>query len=108
MTQSDLLQPLHRFLDQSQRLLALAEAGEWEAFEALLAERQKGLASVGDNALLIAVAKAGLADEMRQLLAEIQTSNNRVAEVAERSRADLAVQLRQVVQAEKAIDAYKK
>lgn len=105
---TDLLQPLHQFLEQSRRLLGLAKADDWEAFEVLLEERQQGLSALGDNKLLIAVAKAGVADEMRALLAEIQAVNNQLGEVAEAGRADLAAQLRQVVQAEKAIEAYKK
>lgn len=106
--QPDLLHPLKLFLDQSRRLLELAEEGDWAAFETRLAERQLGLANLGDNALLIGVAKAGLADEMRQLIADIQSVNDRIGEVAERERTDLAAQLRQSYQAEKAIDAYKK
>lgn len=106
--QPDLLHPLRRFLEQSRQLLGLAENSDWEAFETLLTERQQGLASLGEGALLIAVAKAGLADEMRQLIADIQSVNDRIGEVAERERTDLAGQLRQSFQAEKAIDAYKK
>lgn len=105
---NNLLHPLHQFLEQSRQLLGLAEAGEWETFETLLEERQKGLPALGDNKLLIAVAKAGAADEMRALLADIQAVNNQLEVVAQAGRADLAGQLRQVVQAGKAIDAYKK
>lgn len=105
---NDLLQPLHQFLEQSRLLLGMAQAGEWESFESLLATRQQGLAALSNNQILIAVAKAGRADEMRELLADIRTANDRIAEVAETSRADIGSQLRQLVQAEKAIDAYKK
>lgn len=108
MTTPELLQPLQIFLEQSQQLLTLAEAEEWETFEKLLAERQEGLAALGENQLLIAVAKAGLADDMRHLLAQIQGTNDRIGQVAEQSRADIAAQLRQSLQAEKAIDAYSK
>jgi hypothetical protein len=108
MSTTEILQPLHQFLLQSRQLLALAQSGEWEAFEVLLQERQAGMPTLGENQLLIAVAKSGQADEMRRLLADIQVVNDEIAKVAETGRAELAAQLRQVMQAEKAIDAYRK
>jgi hypothetical protein len=108
MTTPDVLLPLRQFLQLSQQLLALANTEEWVEFELLLKKREEGLAALGDNHLLIAVTKAGLAEDMRGLLGDIQQVNDQIGMVAERNKADLAVQLRKAFQAEKAIDAYQK
>ncbi len=107
MTEDSLLQPYHRFHEQTLELIALAEAGDWTAFEALLAERQQGMAPLGDNQRLIEATRTGRAEELRSTILSIQAANDLLAQIAETSRADLADQLRQAFQAEKAIDAYK-
>lgn len=106
MTTPDVLLPLREFLHLSEQLLVLANAEEWAEFESLLKKREDGLTSLGDNRLLIAVTKAGLAEEMRVLLRDIQQVNDQIGIVADRNKADLAAQLRKAYQAEKAIDAY--
>lgn len=108
MSTTDILQPLQQFLEQSQRLLAMAHAGDWAGFEVLLQERQAAMPTLGDSQLLIAVAKAGKADQMRELIAEIQVVNTQIGEVAESGRGEIAAELTQLLQAEKAMKAYQK
>lgn len=108
MTTPDVLLPLRQFLQLSQQLLALANTEEWAEFELLLKKREESLTLLGDKRLLITVTKAGLAEDMRGLLGDIQQVNDQIGMVAERNKADLAVQLRKAFQAEKAIDAYQK
>lgn len=108
MSTTDILQPLQQFLAQSQRLLDLARAGDWTEFEVLLQERQVAIPTLGESQLLIAVAKAGKADQMRELITEIQVVNTQIGEVAENGRGELAAELKQLLQAEKAMKAYQK
>lgn len=106
MTSDELLAPLVTFLAQTQDLLALGEAGDWEAFASLLEQRQAGLAALGDSQQLIALAKAGKGEEAGFLIQQIQAANDQLAKLAEASKEELGEQLRQALQAEKALGAY--
>lgn len=108
MTAIDVLAPLNLFLQQTEQLVALAKSGDWQAFELLLAEREAALPALSDSGLLIAVANAGLEEEMRSLITRIQDVNNCLGQLAENNKTILVSELRLAMQAEKAIDAYKK
>jgi hypothetical protein len=106
MTSDDLLSPLVTFLAQTRELLVLGKAGDWEAFASLLDQRQAGLAALGDNQRLLALARAGQAEEARFLIQQIQEANEQLGKLAEASKEELGEQLRQAVQAQKAVGAY--
>lgn len=101
-----LLDPLSRALSQSQALLSLAEAGDWDSFETLVQQRQQGLLSINDAEYLQSLAQADLEPQAAHMIEEIQTINKRLSELAEISREQVASELRQTNRAMKAIDAY--
>ncbi len=101
-----LLDPLARALSQSQALLSLAEAGDWDSFETLVQQRQQGLLSINDADYLNSLAQADLEPQAASMINEIQGINKRLAELAERSRDQVASELRHSNKGIKAIDAY--
>lgn len=101
-----LLDPLSRALSQSQALLSLAEAGDWESFETLVQQRQQGLLSINDVEYLQSLAHADLEPQAARIIEEIQTINKRLAELAEISREQVVSELRHNNRVAKAIDAY--
>jgi hypothetical protein len=107
MPDSAILTRLEVFLDQSQRLLVLAQANDWEEFERLMTERQQLLPSLSENSFLIEVTKAGLADKAKAMINDIKQIDACIVESAEHSKKDIAAKLRQSHQASKALDAYR-
>lgn len=101
-----LLDPLSRALSQSQALLSLAEASDWDSFETLVQQRQQGLLSVNDEEYLKSLAQANLEAKAASLVEEIQQINKRLSALANVSRDQIASELRQSNRAVKAIDAY--
>lgn len=101
-----LLDPLSRALSQSQALLSLAEAGDWDSFETLVQQRQQGLLSVNDEEYLKSLAQANLETKAAYMIEEIQQLNKRLSALAGISREQVASELRQSAKAMKAIDAY--
>ena len=101
-----LLDPLTRALSQSQALLSLAQAGDWESFETLVQQRQQGLLSLNDQEYLESLAQADLETKAANLIQEIQAINKTLAELAESHRENSASELRQNNRSVKAIDAY--
>lgn len=101
-----LLDPLSRALSQSQALLSLAQAGDWESFETLVQQRQQGLLSLNDQEYLESLAQADLETKAANVIQEIQAINKTLAELAESHRENAASELRQNNRSVKAIDAY--
>ncbi len=101
-----LLDPLVRALSQSQALLSLAQADDWESFETLVQQRQQGLLSINDTEYLESLAQADLEAKAADMIMEIKTINKQLAELAVISRDKSASELRQSNIANKAIDAY--
>lgn len=101
-----LLDPLARALSQSQALLSLAQAGDWESFETLVQQRQQGLLSINDPEYLESLAQADLEAQAAGVIQEIQGINKRLSELAETNRDNAASELRQSNRVTKAIDAY--
>lgn len=101
-----LLDPLTRALSQSQALLSLAQAGDWESFETLVQQRQQGLLSVNDPEYLESLAKADLESQAASVIQEIQDINKTLSELAVISRDGAASELRQSNKLSKALDAY--
>jgi len=101
-----LLTPLARALNQSQILLALAQAGDWESFETLVQERQQALLSINDSSYLESLAQANLEAKAADIIQEIKAINRKLNQLAELSLEKTASELRQTHRANKAIDAY--
>lgn len=106
MSQASQLQPFYEFLHISRNLVELAKEGQWDNFQEILNTRQQLVATLESQAFLDQVAAAGLADEARLLIAEIQSINDQLATTAEAVRDELAKEIRQNIQGSKAIDAY--
>lgn len=106
MDTNPLLDPLVRALSQSQALLSLAQAGDWESFETLVQQRQQGLLSLNDAEYLESLAKADLESQAAGLIQEIQSINRHLTSLAESNRDTRATEIRQVAVAGKALDAY--
>jgi flagellar protein FliT len=106
MDTNTLLDPLVRALSQSQALLSLAQAGDWDSFETLVQQRQQGLLSLNDPEYLETLAQANLEADAAGLIQEIQTLNKALTSLAEVNRENAASELRQSGKAAKAIDAY--
>jgi flagellar protein FliT len=101
-----LLDPLSRALSQSQALLSLAQAGDWESFETLVQQRQQGLLSLNDQEYLQSIAQADLEAKAADVIQKIQAINRTLGELAKTSRENKASELRQTNHASKAMDAY--
>ncbi len=101
-----LLDPLARALSQSQALLSLAQAGDWDSFETLVQQRQQGLLSINDQEYLQSLAQADLEGKAAVLIQDIQAINKALASLAEANRENTASELRLNTRAAKAIDAY--
>lgn len=106
MDSNSLLDPLSRALSQSQALLSLAQAGDWDSFETLVQQRQQGLLSLNDQEYLESLSVADLEADAAGIIQEIKAINVRLYELAEASREQTASELRQNNRATKAIDAY--
>jgi flagellar protein FliT len=106
MDTNPLLDPLVRALSQSQALLSLAQAGDWDSFETLVQQRQQGLLSIHDADYLESLARADLEMQAASLIQEIQGINKQLTNLAEIDRNNRATELRQAAIANKALDAY--
>ncbi len=106
MDTNPLLDPLVRALSQTQALLSLAQAGDWDSFETLVQQRQQGLLSINDAEYLQSLAKADLESQAASLIQEMQGINQHLTNLAELNRDNKASDLRQSVTANKALDAY--
>lgn len=106
MDTHSLLDPLSRALSQSQALLSLAQAGDWESFETLVQQRQQGLLSLNDQEYLESLAQADLEAVAAGVIKEIQAINKKLNDLAEVSRETRASELRQTNHVSKAMDAY--
>lgn len=106
-TPEPLLARLYEFRNRSRILADLAKKGDWEAFEKALAERESGLAALNENQFLIDIALAGLENEAKECLAEIQTLNDEIVLLAEKGKADINKQLKESQKAQKGINEYR-
>lgn len=106
METNPLLDPLVRALSQSQALLSLAQAGDWESFETLVQQRQQGLLSINDPEYLESLTEADLESKAAGVIQEIQDINRQLSALAEENRDKAATDLRQHTIASKAMDAY--
>ncbi len=104
----ELLAPVARLLQHSRQLLQFAEADLWLEFEDLLGAEQETLPAMADERWLEAVTRAGMTDEVKEKIKEIQSLKKDIAQCAERSRDRLSARLRESLHKDKAIQAYRK
>lgn len=107
MANGSLLAPFHQFLTDSNELLALAQAGEWEQFSEKMAVRPQALATLGDANLIDAIAEAGLADFLKESIEEIMVVNDEIEKVASQAKDSITKELSESFQMSKAISAYR-
>lgn len=103
---TSLLAPVNSLIEQTQHLLNLARAQDWQAFEMLLQQRQAAMNVLLDANYLEAVTKAGLEAEVKQMVKDIKTMNQQLTELASRRQDEIASEIRQLNRADKAMDAY--
>jgi flagellar protein FliT len=103
---TSLLAPVNSLVEQTQHLLNLARTQDWEAFEVLLQQRQAAMNVLMDANYLTSVTKAGLENDVRQMVKDIKTMNLQLTELASRRQDEIASEIRQLNRAGKAIDAY--
>lgn len=103
---TSLLAPINSLVEQSQHLLNLARAQDWQAFEVLLLQRQASMNVLIDADYLQSVTKAGMENEVKQMVMDIKKINEQLTELASRRQDEIASEIRQLNRADKAIDAY--
>lgn len=103
---TSLLAPINSLVEQSQHLLNLARAQDWQAFEVLLLQRQACMNVLIDADYLQAVTKAGMENEVKHMVMDIKKINQQLTELATRRQDEIASEIRQLNRADKAMDAY--
>ena len=101
-----LLQPLYDILAQAEALVSLGDAEEWEALEVELVDYQQKVSFLNDERYLKAIQDEQLTDQAKDVIAKIQVLNDKLDLHANEARDKIASELRQMMQSNKAIDAY--
>ena len=107
MDRENLLLPTQILLKKVQLLVELAIAEDWQAMEILAADYQKKAAQLNDEIYLKELANANLTTEFQSLIEQIQTHNDKLDEQVNAKRESVATELRHIMQADKAMDAYR-
>ena len=108
MSREKLLQPLHNLLIKAQALLILSQAENADTLQIPFAEYQLQMSLFADPAYIQALRDANLADEAQALILQLQNFNQQIEERAANIYANIASELRQIIQADKALDAYRR
>lgn len=103
---TSLLAPVNSLVEQSQHLLNLARAQDWQAFEILLLQRQASMNVLVDGDYLQSITKAGLESEVKHMVMDIKKINQQLTEMASRRQDEIASEIRQINRADKAMGAY--
>jgi len=108
MHSEKLLQPLNQLLLEAKNLLELAQADNWDDMQTQFAEYQQQVFLLADETFLHALKNENLADEAQALILQIQQINQQLDGFATQAHANIASELRQIIQADKALDAYRR
>ncbi len=108
MTPENLLQPLNQLLTQAQALMILAQAEAWDEMQSEIVDYQQRMAVLADATYLLALKDANLTAEAQALILQIQEFNQQLDGNAEQVHTNIASELRQIIQADKALDAYRR
>jgi flagellar protein FliT len=103
---TSLLAPVNSLVEQSQHLLNLARAQDWQAFEILLLQRQASMNVLVDGDYMQSITKAGLESEVKHMVMDIKKINQQLTELASRRQDEIASEIRQINRADKAMGAY--
>lgn len=101
-----LLQPLQQLLAEADALMQLALAEDWEGLQTQAESFQQQMALLGDQAYLVKLRQAGLATEAQDLLLQVQLLNDQLDLMTANARDKVSSELRQIIQSNKAMDAY--
>jgi hypothetical protein len=106
MNDETLLQPIHNLLIEVKALLVLAQAAKWDELNASLESYQVKLNVLSDKHYLQTIKDNNLNLEAQGIILQIQGFNAQVDELAECEHTRIASELRQMMQSDKALDAY--
>jgi hypothetical protein len=106
MNTENLLEPLHQLLTQAQALLILAQEKNWDELQHQFAPYQQQMAVLADENYLQALKAANLSAAAQALIVEIHAGNEQLAVDAAQGYENIASELRQIIQSDKAMDAY--
>lgn len=106
MTAHTLIEPLECLLTQVQGLINLAREGSWEELDQESIRYNQAAVFLNDDAYIRALIDAGLVESAKFLIMQIQGLNDALDEEASLVRDQMASDLRQLNQAEKAMQAY--
>ena len=108
MSTQNLLQPLHDTLEKAHELVRLAQAEEWSAFEEQFANYERLAKYLNDEAYLRALTENNLGSSAAEIILQIQALNESLDLSASNVRDNIASELRQMMQSDKAMDAYRR
>jgi hypothetical protein len=106
MNDNEILKPLNDIMDRAQELTELARAQEWEALDVAALKYQEHVALLEDKAYLKTISDAGLNDAAKNIIAKIQLLNDDLDIHTSLERERIASELRQMMQSNKALNAY--
>ncbi len=101
-----LLQPLQQLLAEADALMQLALEEDWDALQTQAENFQQQMALLGDQRYLGKLREAGLVVQAQDLLLQIQLLNDQLDLMATNARDKVSSELRQIIQTNKAMDAY--
>lgn len=105
-TEQTLLQPLQQLLAQADALMQLALAEDWDGLQSQAENFQQQMTLLGDQSYLGKLRQAGLVMQAQDLLLQIQLLNDQLDLMATNARDKVSSELRQIIQTNKAMDAY--
>jgi hypothetical protein len=108
MSTQDLLKPLHETLEKAQELTRLTQAEEWSALEEQFVNYERLAKYLSDEAYLKTLTDNNLEASAREIILQIQSLNENLDLRASDVRDKIASELRQMMQSDKALDAYRR
>jgi hypothetical protein len=104
--QPSLLQPLQQLLSEADALMQLALEEDWEGLQPQAENFQQHMHLLEDQAYLARLRDAGLATQAQDVLLQIQLLNDQLDLMTSNARDKVSSELRQIIQSNKAMDAY--
>jgi hypothetical protein len=108
MKPENILEPLHTLLTQAQALLVFAQAENWSEFQTAFEHYQQNIFLLSDAAYIQTIQNENLSAEAQDFILQIQTINQQLDTLAEKTHANIASELRQILQSDKALNAYRR
>jgi len=106
MTDNEILQPLNEIMNRAQELTELARAQDWEALDVAAVKYQQQVALLEDKTYLKTISDAGLNETAKNIIAKIQFLNDDLDSYTSLERERISSELRQMMQSNKALNAY--